>query len=374
MAQYAPSMGWQYQGQAHGFQQQVQLLQQTAMLGAAPIFANPGAWLPGPTAWPQAAWQQPVQPCWPDQPGLGGSTGVQDPAFEALLKDLDIQPSEMDDFAWIAEYGTKDDALPAAWTKHWDAATGCVYYVDGDSQASSWQSPLLPCLRRVLQEGRQYLAQPSQDFFEQRKVSLWKRLKADLEPWYGPLESPDGRPYYANSQSGASSWRDPRVEAQWFFELEAGLLDGLADALPAPEELEVPGFGCREAAPGFGSREEIPWQSDSGAEVLTLESPQAHHAQDVHQAQEASPPAAKGLQLPLLPELQSQPQGGETTPRARVAAALQESKAEQKSALKGMIAAVCHFDEVLEAEEELQRRRMQQAAKARALRRGAPAA
>eukprot|EP00439_Symbiodinium_sp_Y106_P054736 s498_g7.t1 len=130
-------------------------------------------------------------------------------------------------------------ALPAPWERHFDPATGCAYYVDADTQESTWDCPLIPCLRRVLQSGRRYLTSPSEGFFEEQKVQLWERLKADLDCWYGPLESPEGRAYFAHSLSGHSSWRDPRVDTQFLFDLEGGLLDSLAEMLPPPEELQV---------------------------------------------------------------------------------------------------------------------------------------
>ena len=68
-----------------------------------------------------------------------------------------------------------------------------VYYVDSETQSSTWESPLLPFLGRTLETGRRYLEAPSEerfkacfwwrngreDFFEEAKLQLWARLKAE---------------------------------------------------------------------------------------------------------------------------------------------------------------------------------------------------
>eukprot|EP00435_Cladocopium_sp_Y103_P064017 s521_g25.t1 len=175
---------------------------------------------------------------------LKGRVPPADLAQKPMAKFAQLEPGLK--HAGIAEYGIQTDELPPPWTKHLDCGTGCVYFVDSETQVATWESPLIPCLQRVLGLGRRYLESPSEDFFEDAKLQLWGRLKAELNFWHGPLESPEGRPYFANSHTGRSSWRDPRVDAQLRFDLEGGLLDSLAEALPPPEELEVPCFGSKE--------------------------------------------------------------------------------------------------------------------------------
>lgn len=155
-------------------------------------------------------------------------------AVADFVQQLGIRPAEEDYFAWLAEVGI-ESPLPPRWTKHSDPTTGYPYYVDHDRQTSSWENPLIPHLRRVVEIGRGYLKDRSETYFEEQKGILWQQHKHELEYWSGPFSDPQGRSYYVNSTDGISSWQDPRVDAQYIFETESGLLTSLQEVLPAPE-------------------------------------------------------------------------------------------------------------------------------------------
>lgn len=263
-----------------------------------------------------------------------------------MIQELGITASEEQDFAWIAEYGIQADVLPPPWTKHLDCGTGCVYFVDSETQAATWESPLIPCLQRVLGLGRRYLESPSEDFFEDAKLQLWSRLKADLNFWHGPLESPEGEPYFANSQTGRSSWRDPRVDAQLLFDLEGGLLDSLAEALPPPEELKVPCFGSQELRAAAAM-----WRTETGAEVLTLDSP----AGDQVTPRPVPDDALTGTPTPRMPN-------------RLTAIAMQDASEKTKSKLRSMRKTYSRLQAMLEEELGSQRQRIREKYKARLLR------
>jgi len=96
-----------------------------------------------------------------------GPRGPQaDPAdaIAAFAKQLGIHPDEDAEFGWLAEVGLQSP-LPPRWTSHADATTGFVYYVDHDRQASSWENPLVPYLRRLVEIGRAYLKTRTEEFF-----------------------------------------------------------------------------------------------------------------------------------------------------------------------------------------------------------------
>lgn len=261
-----------------------------------------------------------------------------------MIQELGITASEEKDFAWIAEYGIQTDELPPPWTKHLDCGTGCVYFVDSETQVATWESPLIPCLQRVLGLGRRYLESPSEDFFEDAKLQLWGRLKAELNFWHGPLESPEGRPYFANSHTGRSSWRDPRVDAQLRFDLEGGLLDSLAEALPPPEELEVPCFGSKELRAAAAAM----WRTETGAEVLTLDS----LAGDQVDSRSAPDAELTGTPTPRMPN-------------RLTAIAMQDASETKNSKLKSMRKAYSRLQAILEEELGLQRQRIREKYKAR---------
>lgn len=184
-------------------------------------------------------------------------------AVAAFAQQLGMHPSEEAQFGWLAEVGLQSP-LPPRWTSHTDEATGYLYYVDHDRQASSWENPLVPYLRRVVEIGRAYLENRTEDFFEEQKGLLWHQHKQDLDCWHGPFSDDQGRSYYVNSTAGVSSWQDPRVDAQYVFELESGLLTSLQEVLPPPLDGEAPG------TPGLAGASK-PWHTASGAEVLTLD-------------------------------------------------------------------------------------------------------
>lgn len=177
-------------------------------------------------------------------------------AVSAFAQQLGILPHEEEHFQWLAEVGLQSP-LPSRWTSHADAHTGFMYYIDHDRQISSWENPLVPHLRRVVEIGRAYLQRRTETFFEDQKALLWHQHKNDLDSWHGPFADDEGRSYFVNAALGISSWNDPRVDAQYIFELEGGLLATLAEVLPVPESrLSVSGgmdLPCKAASGSLSS-------------------------------------------------------------------------------------------------------------------------
>ncbi|CAK9022544.1 unnamed protein product [Durusdinium trenchii] len=184
-------------------------------------------------------------------------------AIAAFKQQLGIHIKEEDEFGWIAEVGIQSP-LPPRWTAHSDSSSGFVYYVDHDRQVSSWENPLVPCLRRIVEIGRNYLKCYSAGYFEEQKGILWHQHKQELDKWHGPFMDDSGRQYFVNSEDGISSWQDPRIDAQYIFELESGLLTSLEEILP-PARPDTPNF---EPKDGEDGRQ---WKTAEGAEVLTLD-------------------------------------------------------------------------------------------------------
>lgn len=163
--------------------------------------------------------------------GAGTTTQALDrAAVEGFLAQLGIEKKDEADFGWIAEVGLQSP-LPPRWTSHDDYDSGCVYYVDHDRQVSSWENPLVPYIRRVVEIGRLYRQDPVEGFFEEQRGLLWHQHKHELDQWHGPVLDDEGRQYFVNASQNVSSWQDPRVEAQYIFELESGLLTGLENVL-----------------------------------------------------------------------------------------------------------------------------------------------
>ncbi|CAE7393213.1 ITCH [Symbiodinium natans] len=179
----------------------------------------------------------------------------------AFKQQLGIHIKEEEEFGWIAEVGIQSP-LPPRWTAHSDASSGYVYYVDHDRQVSTWENPLVPCLRRIVEIGRNYLKCYTAGYFEEQKGILWHQHKQELDKWHGPFMDDAGRQYFVNSEDGISSWQDPRMDAQYVFELESGLLTSLEEILP-PARPDTPNFDPKDGH----------WKTAEGAEVLTLDSP-----------------------------------------------------------------------------------------------------
>lgn len=240
----------------------------------------------------------------------------------AFKQQLGIHHTEDAEFGWIAEVGLQSP-LPPRWTSHTDTGSGYIYYVDHDHQASSWENPLVPFLRRVVEIGRSYMENPTESFFEDQKGLLWHQHKHELDCWHGPFADASGRQYFVNSSEGVSSWQDPRVDAQYLFELESGLLTSLEEVLPPPPR-DSPRFG--------GSYYDEPWRTAEGAEVLTVG-------------------AAK--------------QRAQRNDMARTNLAFQAAKEEHKSTLDRMCAAAGRVRDMQQDEEEAQRLNFKRKAEAR---------
>lgn len=222
-----------------------------AQAGQAPVYGQhpAAAWAHASSAafassagfgHPAATYQHPAAAY---QYGMVSQVPDQRDLVDLFMEQLGIQPEEDVYFAFIAEYGLQDDAMPTRWQIHTDAATGRDYYVDGDSGESSWEHPLTQTLRRVLDIGRVYLRAPTETFFNEQKQAIWDQHLKDLESWHGPLADDEGRQYFSNSVLGVSSWHDPREETQFIFEIESNLLDALKDTLPDYGPEDLPAFG-----------------------------------------------------------------------------------------------------------------------------------
>lgn len=237
-------------------------------------------------------------------------------AIAAFAQQLGITAAEDEHFGWIAEVGIQSP-LPTRFTSHTDEATGLVYYVDHDCQTTSWENPLVPYLRRVVEIGRQYLKQPSEDFWEDQKGVLWHQHKYELDGWHGPFSDPEGRSYFVNSSAGVSSWQDPRIDAQYIFELESGLLTSLEEVL-----LPLDGLGNNR-----------PWHTDEGAEVLTID----------------------GGSADFRPVSRNRMSMSRTRSQFFSSLAKSSAKEEQKSMVQSMASTASWLKETCENEEEVQR-------------------
>lgn len=175
-------------------------------------------------------------------------------SITAFTDQLGVNEAEHAYFGWIAEVGLRSP-LPPRFTCHADDDSGFLYYVDHDKQVSTWENPLVPHLRRIVEIGRTFLKQPTEGFFEEQKGILWHQHKHALSGWHGPFVDGEGRQYFVNAVEEVSSWQDPRVDAQYIFELESGLLASLEEILPQPHA-------------GWAGHT---WKTDNGADVLTLD-------------------------------------------------------------------------------------------------------
>lgn len=179
-------------------------------------------------------------------------------ALALFMVDLGIEAWEEDEFGWIAEVGLLT-ALPPRWVSHQDPDTGSIYFIDTETQTSTWENPLAPHLQRVVEVGRMHLRNPVEGLFEEQRKVLWTEHKAELDCWHGPVQDDEGNSYFVNSRDGISSWQDPRISAQYLFDVQSSLMRHLQGILAAEAE-EIGDFGGG-----------TPWETDDGAQVLTLE-------------------------------------------------------------------------------------------------------
>lgn len=187
-------------------------------------------------------------------------SGVDAETLALFMADIGIEPWEEDEFSWIAEVGLLTP-LPPRWSSQHDSDSGAMYFVDTDTQTSTWEHPLAPHLARVVEVGRMHLRNPVEGLFEEQKQVLWSEHKAELDCWHGPIHDDHGNYYFMNSRDGISSWQDPRLGAQYIYDIQCSLLRHLQGILAAEEQDETMG--------DFGGG--TPWEAEDGAQVLTLE-------------------------------------------------------------------------------------------------------
>lgn len=282
--------------------------------------------------------------------GLSGGVGWQADAVsagfanyydpvQAFTQQLGIDQYDEQDFIWIAELGLQSP-LPQRWEACVDPATGCTYYIDSDRQTSSWENPLLPSLRRVVELGREYRDSPwpSDAFFGDAREALWQVQRDELLKWHGPFCG-EAEDYFVNSATGTTSTRDPRAEAQYVYELQSSFLSSLQEVLATRQ---APELSCHvgDASTTAPSGDEAFWRSSSGAEVLTLDG-----------------------------GCQGQPgsEAGKATPR--LVALQQHLAVDHTSTLQRMTSAVDWLRAVGREEEEAQKLRIAKAGQARKQRR-----
>jgi len=206
---------------------------------------------------------------------------VQYDPVDLFTQELGIAPDEAVHFGWIAEYGLQSEVLPPGWTNHVDPSTGRYFYANNDTGTTSWENPITDCLRGVVEIGRGYLHRPTDTYMEDQIQLLWDQHKRELDAWHGPMMDDEGKSYYINSSSGVASRQDPRVETQFFWELEKTVLEALRDTMvvPEPEEAaqdDLPVFGLtdEELLARLESPLTSPQNSREPPQILRLDSPQ----------------------------------------------------------------------------------------------------
>lgn len=276
---------------------------------------------------------------WP--PGTAQPQIQQFQPLDAFMQELGIRPEEDVHFGWIAEYGLQSDVLAPSWSIHADPASGRFYYVDSRSSDTTWENPLAPCLRTIIDIGRQYLRAPRDGFFEEQKELLMDQHKRDLDSWHGPLEDAEGRQYFVNSSLGISSWHDPRQETQFFFDIESQVLETLQDTLYVfgPEDLPTFGYDC--------DRPEV---TESGAEILNFDEQKACSS-------------SKSPRSPESPRSPTSPGGTRLT--ARTARGRAPDQSEHKSMYDKMMKAADHLYFLQKDAEEAQELLIQRKVKER---------
>jgi chaperonin cofactor prefoldin len=143
-----------------------------------------------------------------------------------LMGELNIAPHEAPIFEQVIEAALQSD-LPPPWKKEVDPL-GTKYYRSTDTLAITWQSPLLPYIKQVVEVGRKYMKGPSPDFFKEQKTMLGRLHSEELRKWHGPVQDGSGNAYFVNSVTHDASWHDPRLIAQSYFEIHSKLLHILA--------------------------------------------------------------------------------------------------------------------------------------------------
>jgi len=162
--------------------------------------------------------------------------------------------------------------IPPRWDSHCDD-TGFVYYVNRDTTESTWENPLVPYLKQVVWIANQWPLQQSDEWMNEQIANLWAVFKDDLETWHGPYETDEGALYFINSVTEVSSWEDPRIDAQYLFELQCGLLAKIQE-MPVRTG-QTPGFGGSDTMSPTslgdmsGGEKAVPHRNNMGLQLAT---------------------------------------------------------------------------------------------------------
>jgi hypothetical protein len=94
-----------------------------------------------------------------------------------------------------------------------------------------------------------YFKKPSAKYFEQTKSTLWRAHVKELEGWHGPLKDEEGHAYFWNSETERSTWHDPRLSAQFYYDLQSSLLKHLETSLTAAQDTDDCPFDASKGPP-----------------------------------------------------------------------------------------------------------------------------
>jgi len=141
----------------------------------------------------------------------------------------------------VAARAARNMPLPDFWTEGVDKEYGLAYYYNVQSDENTWDHPLIPTYREVLAFIKNLVAEALQPkaLADRMQVALneaHQKYLQELEHWQGPIVRPgevEGQPFFFNTQTGESEWRDPSERLQHDVKMRFDLLMGF---LMAEEE------------------------------------------------------------------------------------------------------------------------------------------
>ncbi|CAE8598708.1 unnamed protein product, partial [Polarella glacialis] len=142
---------------------------------------------------------------------------------------------------------------PPHWSEELDAASGALYFYNDVRDESLWRHPLSETFREVLEQVGQFVTERLRldqlaARIEEVLAEIQRRASEELEQWIGPLQGGEdfSDSYFYNSQTGLSSWEDPRERWKYDIHVRYDLLVGY---LVAEERVQAQSY-VREGRQG----------------------------------------------------------------------------------------------------------------------------
>ncbi|KAF4714173.1 hypothetical protein FOZ62_001248 [Perkinsus olseni] len=225
------------------------------------------------------------------------------PELVAYAKYLGVDPMADGDLLWIAEEAILAP-LPGEWTEHFDS-NDRIFYYNSETRSSTWTHPLEGLYRdayKTLAAIRDSNTQPDRKLelirtWQEEVACLEREVQKALLDW-GEHVDDAGNKFYANKETGKSTWTDPRTALCHSYQLKSKVLKMMCANAGLKYPPDAASLRPKEALPPMvASPSAGPSSRSSRRQLRPSRSPREDHRQEVkgrggsERGAEETPPA-----------------------------------------------------------------------------------